>query len=69
MDEWRNILATIAQRRNGNDESAEPGGQVFGESSRIHGPPQITVRGGYYSSVYFDAAWRPLDGFLVPVKL
>ena len=48
--------APIAQGRHGNDESAEPEVQVFAKRSRIHRCPQVTVRRGYDSSVYFDAA-------------
>ena len=54
VHEWRDIFATVAQRRNGNDERPQSEIQVFAKRSRLDSLAQITVRGGHDSSVDLD---------------
>ena len=57
MDERRNILASIAQRRHGDDEGAEPKVEILTERPRVDRRPQVTVRRGDDSGVHLDVAF------------
>src|SRR5688572_780424 len=55
MHEWRNILATVAQGRNGDNEGAKPEIQVLAKRARIHGRAQVAVRCGDDAGIHRDA--------------
>src|SRR4029079_11373095 len=59
VDQRRDVLAAIAQRRNSNDEGAETEIEVFAEGASVDGRPQIPVGGRHDAGVHFDGALRP----------
>ena len=57
VNERRNVLASIAQRRDGDDERAETKVEILAEGPGVDSGPQIPIRRGDHAGVDLDVAF------------
>src|SRR5207237_3502278 len=58
VDERRDVFAAIAQRRNSDNECAEPEIEILAEGASVYGRAQVPIGGGYATCVHFNRALR-----------